>query len=225
MGQQRGGWLPSRTTTTAALARGAALGLAGFLALVALLHPLRPDLDPGLRTISEYAVGPHGALMVFAFLMAGTGDLALAVALERDTALMRGGRALPALLGICGLGTLLCAAFPTDSTLAGTPATPIGITHNLAATIALGAGLAALPVAARRCGREPRWRALAAPTWAVLLLTFGGCAAGAAAGRFGWAERALVAGVFLWHMVLAWRAQALAGQPGSMDGGASGDAG
>ena len=47
----------------ARFALGAGLG---FALLLALLHVLRPDLDPSWRFISEYAVGSFGYLMIIA---------------------------------------------------------------------------------------------------------------------------------------------------------------
>ena len=57
--------------TTAASSRTLAMVAVGgaivFIALLALLHVLRSDLQPTWHVISEYANGPHGWLMTIAF--------------------------------------------------------------------------------------------------------------------------------------------------------------
>ena len=60
----------------------ASIGLAcAFLALLLLLHILKPDLDPAWRWISEYEIGRFGWMMRLAFFCWGGSVLALAVTL------------------------------------------------------------------------------------------------------------------------------------------------
>ncbi len=56
---------------------------AAFLALLAALHLLRPELDPSWRFISEYELGAHGWLMRLAFLSLALSRGALCVAVSR----------------------------------------------------------------------------------------------------------------------------------------------
>jgi hypothetical protein len=60
----------------------ASIGLAcAFLALLLVLHILKPDLDPAWRWISEYEIGRYGWMMRLAFFCWGGSVLALAVTL------------------------------------------------------------------------------------------------------------------------------------------------
>lgn len=52
-----------------------------FLALLALLHFLKPEFQPSWHLISEYEIGEYGYLMVVAFFCWGAGFLALALSL------------------------------------------------------------------------------------------------------------------------------------------------
>jgi hypothetical protein len=78
------------------------------LGLVALLHRLEPEFDPSWRMLSEYSLGQYGALMRVAFLAAGAGVIAVAVALSKS--------AWPAclLLALVASGPLGAAFIDTD---------------------------------------------------------------------------------------------------------------
>jgi hypothetical protein len=71
------------------LATVAILGTAYFVAAIAVLHLLRPDINPVERPTSEYAVGPFGYLMTSAFISLSLGTWALVVGLHRDLSLAR----------------------------------------------------------------------------------------------------------------------------------------
>jgi hypothetical protein len=86
------------------------LGAAALaIALVALLHRLEPEFDPSWRMLSEYSLGRYGALMRVAFLAAGIGVIAVAVALSKS--------AWPAclLLVVVAIGPLGAAFIDTDA--------------------------------------------------------------------------------------------------------------
>src|SRR5512145_1838716 len=53
-----------------------------FYVLLALLHLLKPEIDPSWRFISEYAIGRYGWLMSLAFLLYSVAWLALFVAVR-----------------------------------------------------------------------------------------------------------------------------------------------
>ena len=138
-----------------------------------------------------------------AFLALSGGTLSLAAALARGQIPNPTGRLGLALLAAFGLGTALCAIFPTDLTTPGAVVTPAGRIHNVAAAVALGAGFGMMLVSARRFRRTAEWRARSGPTLAAALLAVAtffvlGCVAG-----FGWAERGFVGIIVLWHGVYA----------------------
>jgi Protein of unknown function (DUF998) len=55
-----------------------------FIALLAALHLIKPELDPSWRVISEYAIGSHGWLMAVVFLSLAVARVALVVAIQSD---------------------------------------------------------------------------------------------------------------------------------------------
>jgi uncharacterized protein YndB with AHSA1/START domain len=103
---------PSALSRKAALASLAATG--AFVALLAALHVLRPDLQPSWRFISEYELGEHGWLMRAAFLALaiGTGSVAVAVASQARSFL---GYAGIVQLALSAAGMILAAVFVPDA--------------------------------------------------------------------------------------------------------------
>lgn len=106
---------PARSRPAAALALGAS-GL--FVLLLAILHLLRPDLDPGWRVISEYAIGRYGMLMSLAFAVLALAYIALIVTLWREL------KTVPAWIGallllVSAAGVLIAALFTSDPLTAG----------------------------------------------------------------------------------------------------------
>jgi hypothetical protein len=89
----------------ARIAFGAA---AAFLLLLALLHVLKPEMDPSWHMISEYALGRHGWVMRLALISLATSCVALFI-LWRE-GFVAGG----VLLAIAGIGMLGLALFATD---------------------------------------------------------------------------------------------------------------
>lgn len=87
-----------------------AAGAAGvWLIIILLLHFIKPELDPRTRMISEYARGPHGWIMQFAFfcMALSCGTLAAAIwALPLSVG--------PSLLTICSVGFAGAGVFVTD---------------------------------------------------------------------------------------------------------------
>jgi Protein of unknown function (DUF998) len=84
------------------------VAIALAVALVVLLHVLEPEYDPSWRMLSEYSLGRYGPLMRFAFIAAGTGVMATAVALS--------GPAWPWSIGlvVVAVGPLVAAFVDTD---------------------------------------------------------------------------------------------------------------
>ena len=64
--------------------------------------------------ISELAIGQYGFLQTLAFVISGLGVLALAYAIHRLTAGIRGSLLGSVFIAIYGLGALVVAIFPTD---------------------------------------------------------------------------------------------------------------
>ena len=146
--------------------RGAVLiGLAVFLALVALQHPLRSDLPPGQHFISEYAKGSTAPLQVAAFL-AWAVAFAAAAWLAARAPRRPIARTLTTLaLAVAAAGTVVAAMFATQTVAGelqpGVERTLEGRLHDLG-TLLLFFGLIAAAVASVRLVPRARFRATVA---------------------------------------------------------------
>src|SRR5215218_2681588 len=94
------------------LALLAIVGIAAFLLSLAALHFLRPDVNPVLEPMSNYAVGPYGFLLTAADIGSGLAALALTFGLYLSIA--PPGRSYVGLflLGLYGVSVLLAGIFP-----------------------------------------------------------------------------------------------------------------
>ena len=128
----------------------------GFVVLVALEHPLRPDLPATRHFVSEYASGSTDAIARAAFLIWGVGIAALAVGLWRARA-----RITALLVGVAAGGTPLAAAFATVTVGGELPVggtyTTAGRLHDLGASM-LFFGLLLAAVASLRPLRRRGYR-------------------------------------------------------------------
>ena len=133
----------------------------GFTAIaIALLHVLRPDLDPFHRAISEYVIGPYGSLMTVTFFSQSLGSLALAAIMIREGRGQRRTRIGGALFIIAAIGGVVAGVFPAD------PVSPYSRTTTGA--IHMAAGLArflalsfALPLLSAALATHPRFEKVA----------------------------------------------------------------
>lgn len=87
--------------------------IVAYQLLLLLLIFLRPDLDPSWHTISEWAIGPYGWLMTFAFLVSAISYLSLLIAIKPyvDNRITYAGWLL---LLICVIGAAGVGIFTTD---------------------------------------------------------------------------------------------------------------
>src|SRR5215469_8756 len=92
--------------------------------VIALLHVLRTDFDPGYNYLSEYARGPYGALMTSTFFVLSAGSLALSLGLYRSVVSRL--RFVPGLLSWLTMACAIFLAGMYTSDLQGTHHTRIG---------------------------------------------------------------------------------------------------
>ena len=145
------------------------IGLAGFVAAIALLHILSPEVDPRTQGISYYAHGQHPGVLLAAFQSLALGVLSLIVLLASPAP------SRPATLAI---GILLLWTGLMESA-AWCPMDSPGAAPTLAGRIHMAAGLGVflLPLAAfllarGRTGRDLMpWGVLGA---SVVLVVFNG---------------------------------------------------
>jgi len=189
-----------RTAATIALAM-----FLGFVAIVVLLHFLRPDMHPFQEFISDYAVGEYGFLMTTAYLAFALGIAALMVSLYQGLPLMPRSWASLVLLSACSVLVTLAGIFPTD--LGGEIATTSGQIHNLASLLfflLLMIAMLVLSIRLRRAGMlEGRymallWLSIAAPI--LLVATF---IQWDGAGLVGLRQRLYVLTVISWLAIMA----------------------
>lgn len=180
-----------------------------YVAAIALLHWLRPDVNPAGRILSEYAIGPYGLLMTSTFLALSLAFLSLGMGLRRSIPVAAQSTAGIGLLFLAAFVTAVAGIFPTDVGV-WKPVTPAGWVHRIA-----GAGVAfpSMTIAALlvswRLRRDAGWRDLA---WVGTLVGSVGLLLFAAIPLFlferglaGASQRILLILIFLWMLVLAQR--------------------
>ena len=151
----------------------------------------RDGFDLGRHAWSQLAIGDWGWIQTANLVATGLMSLAFSVALRRTLVGGRGGRSVPVLLAVFGLGVLLAGVFPADP--AGgypvgmaTPTTPTlhGMLHLMTSGVGFLALAAAMVVMAVRYAAEHRrGRSAFSVVAAVALLGgFGTIASGSGAG-------------------------------------------
>jgi len=192
------------------LALLAIVGIAAFLLSLAALHFLRPDVNPVLEPMSNYAVGPYGFLLTAADIGSGLAALSLMFGLYLGIAPR--GRSYVGLffLGVYGISALLAGFFPID---VGGEATTVGTIHNIVGNIAFFVFPIAAILLSLGMGKDERWRsfrrtALAVSFAAVLtvILTI----VGSNIGLFGLTQRLANFTVLLWILLVGLRLRSVA---------------
>jgi uncharacterized protein DUF998 len=137
------------------LALLAIVGIVDFLLNVAALHFVRPDVNPVLEPMSNYAVGPYGFLLTAADIGLCLAALALTFGLYLSIA--PPGRSYLGLflLGLYGVSVLLAGFFPID---VGGEATAFGIIHNIVGNISFFGFPIAVILLSLGMGKDERWR-------------------------------------------------------------------
>lgn len=113
-----------------------------FVALLALLHVIKPEINPAWRFISEYALGKNGWLMNLTFFAWASAYLFLFFTFRKHLKTIVGKIGLVMLL-ISSAGLLLAGIFTTDAITTETHTTS-GTLHNLGGTLGMAMPLSAL---------------------------------------------------------------------------------
>jgi|SRR5215211_2199044 len=153
-----------RSRVTGFLALLAIVGIVDFLLNVAALHFLRPDFNPVLEPLSNYAVGPYGFLLTAADIGGGLAALALTFGLYLSIA--PPGRSYVGLflLGLYGVSVLLAGIFPID---VGGEATTVGTIHNIVGNLSFFGFPIAVILLSLGMGKDERWRSFRRPALAL----------------------------------------------------------
>jgi hypothetical protein len=139
-----------------------------YASVIALLHVLRTDFDPGYRYLSEYARGPYGALMTSTFFVMSAGSLALSLGLYRSVVSRL--RFVPGLLSWL---TMACAIFLAGiytGDLQGTPHTRMGRIHDQLGMIAFPCATVALLLLSLPLRWEKGWCSVWRPAMLLSLV-------------------------------------------------------
>lgn len=194
-----------------------------FVVLLAILHVVRADLEPGWHMISEYAVGRSGWITAGAFFALATSFIALAAASFPTARGVLGTLALVALV-VAGVGAAIGGLFPMDPV--GTPPeqyTTAGRMHGVGFMLGVPGTLLAVTLLTIYLWRRPEWQsahvmlgATAAAVW-LTMIVFGVSMAtlmgrGATGSDFviGWQNRALVLSWATWVFLIAGHLRSIA---------------
>jgi hypothetical protein len=200
-----------RSRVTMVLALLTIGGIATFLFNLTALHFLRPDVNPVLEPMSNYAVGPYGSLFTAADI--GSGLAALALILGLYLGIAPRGRSYVGLflLGLYGISELLAAYFLID---VGAEATMAGTIHNIVGNISFFAFPIGVILLSLGMGKDERWRSLRRPALAVsvlvvltVILTMVGFQLGIG---FGVTQRLANVTVIVWMLIVALHLRSLA---------------
>ena len=177
-------------------------------ALIAL-HPLRADVNPLVRTISQYLVGDYSLIARLALFAAAGIGLALAVVLRDSLARSRQARWSRALLVVTAVTLTITAIIPPDVPTFDMPLSPGGFVHRISAFVAfatLNAAVVMLTICIQRDTRWPpiaRWLGVSALA-AIGALVFCALVWAAHWPLFGLGERLLAFTDWVWMLVVAW---------------------
>ena len=142
-------------------------GLATFLFNLTALHFLRPDVNPVLEPISNYAVGPYGFLFTAADIGGGLAALALILGLYLGIAPRARSYIGLFFLGLYGVSVLLAGIFPID---VGGETTTVGAIHNIVGNIAFFGFPIAVILLSLGMGKDERWRSFRRPALALSIV-------------------------------------------------------
>lgn len=190
------------------------LAIAGQIALnaSAWLLPVVSEFSLVGDNMSELVLGNFGFIQTLAFVFAGIGTIALAVAIGSLTS-GRGFRVGSALVFVYGVGAIATAIFPTDRVDAPADvwsASTTGLIHVAISLVSFLSMIVGMFVLTRAFGRDPRWRSLVRPSamlaGSALALLF----VQSQGPIVGLLQRALVAMISAWMIVIAVRARAIA---------------
>jgi hypothetical protein len=147
----RSGWPGTKALAVAALT------LQGWVVIAIIgMHLLRPDLDPAQHRISEYAIGPYGALMASAYAASALAKLLLLLGLLRDGPMTWLAGWARVLLQFAILGVGVSWLFPTDA--ASGLSTARGALHDAGLVLNILSTVTAALLLTMSFNLDPRWR-------------------------------------------------------------------
>jgi hypothetical protein len=208
-------------------ARVSLVATAGFVLCLALLHIIKPELDPSWHFISEYEIGDYGWVMRLAFFCLSLSCAGLGLAIAGQARTVGGYVGLASLL-LAAVGMAMAGVFVTE------PITPSRVAQTTHGRLhELGAMLDGVPVAAIlinwSLARNQAWRS-ARPLlfWTAcvplsgllvfirslaLMLPPPGTSLGPGV-LVGWPNRIMILAHCAWLMPVAWQTIKVSNKPG-----------
>ena len=174
-----------------------------YATAIFLLHVLRTDFDPEYRYLSEYAVGPYGALMTSTFFVLSLGSIALPFGLLSSVSSRY--RFFPGLLfWLAWAGAVFLAGFyPSD--LQGAPHTRVGQIHDRMGMIAFPSAAVAIPLLSLPLRWEKEWHLVWGRTMflsLVVVVCFLALDSFGRVGLEGLDQRIFLAATLMWMWIL-----------------------
>lgn len=196
----------------------AVLAVVGQLVLLASawLLPAISEYHLVGDNISGLAIGQYGFVQTLAFVISGLGVLALAYAIHRLTAGIRGSLLGSVFIGIYGVGALVVAIFPTDridSKADVWTQSTTGWIHSITAFVAYLSVITGMLVLTWTFARDMRWRSLvvgsALLAGAALALLF----VQSEGPWVGLMQRLMITAISGWLILVALRVRSIAAAP------------
>ncbi len=208
------------TASSLQAARVSFAAAAAFVVLFAVLHVLKPELDPSWRMGSEYAIGDYGWVMRIAMFALALSCAALFAALRPEIE-TTGGRMALGLLLVNAAALVVGGTFVVDPvTTKPADLTTHGILHSAAGTIFIFGFPIAGALLGRSLGHRQIWRSAmqsirwtAHFMWISVAMTLIHSITVLSSGRVfdpgswnGWLNRLTVLSFCAWLMTVSWRA-------------------
>jgi hypothetical protein len=184
-----------------------------YATAIALLHVLRTDFDPGYRYLSEYAVGPYGALMTSTFFALSAGSVALSFGLWRSVSSKP--RFLPGLFLWLAWACAVFLAGIFTGDLQGAPRTRIGQIHDQMGMIAFPSATLAVPLLSLPLRWDKGWHSAWRSTMFLSAAVIVSCLALDRFGQMGLGgldQRIFLTGTLMWMWILGRKMLMLAKQ-------------
>jgi len=188
-------------------------GILYFIVAVAILHILRPELNPISHAVSNYAIGPFGLLMTIAFFALALSEFALALGLARSLTASRGARLSVLLLSLAGIGMVVTGIFPGDVKTPHPPGTTTALIHWAGAGISFLSLMIATFLLSNCFKMDRQWQSFQRPAFALsiaivlALIVFG---ISAIIDWVGIGERIYIATCLLWLLIASLRLRSIA---------------
>jgi hypothetical protein len=199
--KRKGSFSPRAHSWLALVAIG---GILYFVVAVAILHVLRPDLNPIRRAVSNYTVGPFGLLMTAAFFTLALSEFALALGFARLLTPSKGSYISVLLLNFAGTGMVMTGIFPGDVKSLHPPGTITSLIHWIGAGLSFLSLMIAAFLLSNCFKTDSQWQSFQRSSFALSVITVLALVVFGIFAMIGWVgigERLYIAACVLWLLL------------------------